>query len=228
MERYIRQIVLDEIGEEGQRKLASAKVLIVGVGGLGSVSSLYLAGAGIGTIGIMDADVVSVSNLQRQILYSSAEAGQAKVECAADRLLSLNPDIKVNVFPCRLDESNAADIISGYDVVVDGCDNFKTRFLISDTCAGLGIPYVYGGITAFSGQVAVLCTPGGKTFRDLCPDESVVSLKAQAGVVGMTPGVVGSVQALQTVKLLCGFGETLVDKLWIADFMTMKTDIISL
>lgn len=228
MERYIRQIVLDEIGEDGQRKLASAKVLIVGVGGLGSVSSLYLAGAGIGTIGIMDADVVSVSNLQRQILYSSAESGQLKVKCAADKLLSLNPEIKVDVFPYRLDADNAADVISGYDVVVDGCDNFKTRFLISDTCASLGIPYVYGGITAFAGQVAVLCKPGSKTFRDIYTEESVVSLKAQTGVVGMTPGVVGSVQALQTVKLLCGFGETLVDKLWIADFMTMKTDIISL
>jgi adenylyltransferase/sulfurtransferase len=226
-ERYARQVVLGEIGESGQRMLGNAKVLIVGVGGLGSVSSLYLAGAGVGTIGLVDADVVSLSNLQRQILYDESEIGLKKVFCAARRLKAINGNACINSYPVWLTEENADEIIDGYDIVVDGCDNFAARFVMSDVCRKKNKPYIYGAISDFTGQVSVLCLNGGRTLRDIYSDEDLAQTVFPKGVVGMTPGIVGSVQALQAVKYICGFGETLVNKLWIIDLKSMESDVIS-
>lgn len=171
MERYNRQIILPELGEEGQQHIQRAKVLIVGVGGLGSPVALYLTGAGVGTIGLMDDDVVSISNLQRQILYSEAEVGMPKAIQAKKRLEALNSSIQINAYPNRLTTENAAGIISQYDIVVDGCDNFATRYLINDTCVQLGKIYVYGAIRAFDGQVSVFNYQGGPDYRHFFPDE---------------------------------------------------------
>ena len=171
MERYNRQIILPELGEEGQQRIQRAKVLIVGVGGLGSPVALYLTGAGVGIIGLMDDDVVSISNLQRQILYSEAEVGMPKAIQAKKRLEALNSSIQINAYPNRLTTENAAGIISQYDIVVDGCDNFATRYLINDTCVQLGKIYVYGAIRAFDGQVSVFNYQGGPDYRHFFPDE---------------------------------------------------------
>ena len=166
-QRYNRHIILPEIGEEGQMKLGKAKVLLIGVGGLGSPIALYLAAAGVGRIGLVDDDVVSESNLQRQVLYTENEVGQSKVICAARRLQALNSQLIVDTFPFRLTGENAEELISQYDLVIDGCDNFPTRYLISDVSARLHIPYIYGAIREFDGQVAVFNLPGGKTYREL-------------------------------------------------------------
>lgn len=218
MSRYDRQMMLPEIGETGQRKLSEARVLVVGVGGLGSPVSLYLAGAGVGTIGLADEDTVSVTNLQRQILYSEGQTGLYKAECAGERLAGLNGSIRTVVHRCRIDRSNADSILSGYDIVVDGCDNFATRYVLSDACARAGKPYVYGAITDFTGQVAVLCC-GKRTYRDLFPDENAITGSAapSKAVIGVTPAMAGVMQASETIKLICGFGETLVDRLWSFD-----------
>lgn len=227
-ERYNRQMMLPQIGVEGQKKLSEAKVLIVGVGGLGSAISIYLAGAGVGTIGLMDFDTVSKSNLQRQVLYSEDEIGILKVVCAKQRLVKMNSEIKVHLYDEPLTEYNADKVISDYDIVLDGCDNLKTRYVISDTCVKQNKPYIYGAISEFGGQVAVLCKDGGKSLRDLfdnvCPDDK----RNIAGVIGITPGIVGVVQANQALQLICGFGEPLVNKLWVADFLTMNSHIVSL
>ena len=172
MERYNRQIILPELGEEGQQRIQRAKVLIVGVGGLGSPVALYLTGAGVGIIGLMDDDVVSISNLQRQILYSEAEVGMPKAIQAKKRLEALNSSIQINAYPNRLTTENAAGIISQYDIVVDGCDNFATRYLINDTCVQLGKIYVYGAIRAFDGQVSVFNYQGGPDYRHFFPDKT--------------------------------------------------------
>ena len=229
-ERYARQVMLGEIGESGQRMLGNAKVLIVGVGGLGSVSSLYLAGAGVGTIGLVDADVVSLSNLQRQILYDESEIGLKKVFCAARRLKAINGNACINFYPVWLTEENADEIIDGYDIVVDGCDNFATRYLISDTCLRLGKPYVYGAIRGLEGQVAVLCTsPEGKTYRHLYPDEEeMLGLVPDKSVVGVTAALVGVTQASEALKLICGYGELLRDRLWTIDLRTLQSYILTL
>ena len=199
MTRYSRQISLPEIGEGGQKKLHKARVLIVGAGGLGSPAALYLAGAGVGTIGLADDDTVGISNLQRQVLYTENEVGQLKVHCAAQRLRALNGNIEVNVYPFRLNRENARRLIADYDIVVDGCDNFSTRYLISDSCSALHKPYVYGAIQA--------------------PDNSVI---------GVTPAVVGSVEASETLKLICGYGEVLAGKLWTVDLRTMQSFVLLL
>ena len=172
MERYNRQIILPELGESGQEKLKNAKVLIVGVGGLGSPIALYLTGAGVGNIGLIDDDVVSESNLQRQVLYSETEIGLPKAVQAQKRLNALNSQIKIDAYNTRLTKDNAEEIIGKYDIVVDGCDNFNTRYIINDTCVKLGKTYVYGAIRAFDGQVSVFNYQGGKNYRDLFPDES--------------------------------------------------------
>lgn len=217
MGRYDRQLILPEIGETGQQKLAEARVLIVGVGGLGSPVALYLAGAGIGTIGLLDNDVVSEHNLQRQILYSEKEVGQSKVDCAAARLKLLNSTVTYQTHFCRLLPENAEKILAMYDVVVDGCDNFATRYLIDDTCRKLGIPYVYGAIGEFEGQVSVFNYGIKKHFyRDLYPDEKgMLAMPAPPkGVLGATPGVVGSVEASEVFKIVAGYGEVMAGKLW--------------
>ena len=229
MERYDRQMRLPQWGDEGQARLRRSHVLIVGVGGLGSPVALYLAGAGVGTLGLVDADTVSLSNLQRQVLYTEGEIGEPKVACAARRLQALNSEVRIEPYPCRLTADNAADIIRHYDVVVDACDNFGTRYLLNDTCAALQKPYVYGAIGGYEGQVAVFI-PGGKCYRDLYPDEeSMLSMpRPDNSVVGVTPAIVGSVQANETLKLLVGYGEPLVGKLWTIDLRTMQSYLLSL
>ena len=230
-ERYNRQLLLPEIGEQGQAKLRAARVLIVGVGGLGSPIALYLAGAGVGTIGLIDDDTVSLSNLHRQVLYTEAEVGQPKAVCAARRLQALNRDINVEPHAVRLTAENARSLIGRYDMVIDGCDNFATRFLISDTCQALHIPYIYGAIGGLEGQVAVLCCGNdGKSYRHLFPDEAETLSMPHPGkeVIGVTPALVGSVQAGEALKLICGYGEPLIDRLWSIDLRTLQTYIIHL
>lgn len=231
MVRYSRQISLPEIGKEGQEKLHKAKVLIVGVGGLGSPIALYLAGAGVGTIGLTDDDTVSISNLQRQVLYTESEVGQPKVHCAARRLQALNSEVEVRAYPFRLDRENACRLIAGYDIVVDGCDNFSTRYLVSDTCSLLNKPYVYGAIQGFEGQVSVFCYGGQpKTYRDLLPDETATLQMPAPGnaVIGVTPAIVGSVEANEVLKLICGYGDVLAGKLWTVDLRSMQSFVLSL
>lgn len=230
MERYNRQMILPEIGEEGQEKLRQARVLIVGVGGLGSPVALYLAGAGVGTLGVIDDDVVSVSNLQRQVLYTEHEVGMSKALQACTRLKALNSNIQVKAYPERLTSHNALQIFSDYDIIVDGCDNFATRYLINDTCVQLGKIYVYGAIRAFDGQVSVFNYQGGKTYRDLFPDEQeMLSMPAPSkGVLGVTPGLVGCAEANEVVKIICGYGEVLSGKLWQIDLKTLESYLILL
>lgn len=230
MERYNRQIILPELGEEGQRRLQRAKVLIVGVGGLGSPIALYLTGAGVGTIGLADDDLVSISNLQRQVLYSEAEIGLPKVIQASIRLKALNSDVKINTHSTRVTKSNAEEIISEYDIVVDGCDNFATRYVINDTCVRLGKVYVYGAIRAFDGQVSVFNYQGGPDYRHFFPDEEeMLSMPhPPKGVLGVTPGIVGCAEATEVLKIIGGYGDVLSGKLWIIDLKTMQTHIISL
>lgn len=229
--RYDRQIILPEIGEEGQRKLQKAKVLIVGVGGLGSPIALYLAGAGVGYIGLVDDDVVSISNLQRQVLYSEKELGKPKAVCAAERLSALNSEIKVAHYPTRLTENNARDIIREYDMVVDGCDNFTTRYLINDICIEQGKPYIYGAICGFEGQVSVFNYGSQKkSYRDLYPDEEEMKRMPPPpkGVIGITPAVVGSIEATEVLKIICGFGNVLAGELWTIDLRTLQSNKFSL
>lgn len=229
--RYDRQRILPEIGEEGQRKLKRAKVLIVGVGGLGSPIALYLAGAGVGCIGLMDDDVVSISNLQRQVLYSESELGKSKAICAAQRISSLNSEITIRSYPTRLTKENAREIISQYDVIVDGCDNFATRYIINDVCEELEKPYVYGAICGFEGQVSVFhYEEKKKTYRDLYPDEEEMRRMPPPpkGVMGVTPAVVGSIESTEVLKIICDFGEVLAGKLWTIDLRTLQSNKFSL
>lgn len=228
LSRYEQQLILPEIGEEGQKRLANSRVLIVGVGGLGSPVALYLAGAGVGTIGLVDDDVVSVSNLQRQVLYEEEQVGKPKALCAQQRLQALNSEIAVHAYNERLDNVNARTLISQYDIVVDGTDNFETRFLISDVCQELGKPYVYAAIGGLEGQVAVLCK-GTATYRTLFPEmPSASDAKSGKEVVGVTPAVVGSVEASQVLQLICGYGEPLIDRLWTIDLRTLQCYTIDL
>ena len=229
-DRYQRQILLPEIGDEGQAKLAKAKVLIVGVGGLGSPIALYLAGAGVGTIGLVDADKVSVTNLQRQVLYDEAATGQCKALQARQRLLSLNSSLQVNAYPVFFTAENADALVADYDIVVDGCDNFATRYLINDTCIRHGKVYVYGAIRAFDGQVSVFNYQGRYSYRDLFPDEAgLLDMPAPPkGVIGVTPALVGCVEAGEVLKIVCGYGEVLSGKIWHIDQKTMECHTILL
>ena len=229
--RYDRQTILPEIGEEGQKKLLDAKVLIVGVGGLGSPIALYLAGAGVGCIGLVDDDVVSISNLQRQVLYSEKELGKSKAVCAAERLSALNSEIKIQPYSTRLTGDNAFDIIGEYDMVVDGCDNFATRYLINDNCIQQGKPYIYGAICGFEGQVSVFnFGKRKKSYRDLYPDEEEMKRMPPPpkGVMGITPAVVGSIEATEVLKVIGGFGDVLAGELWTIDLRTLQSNKFSL
>ena len=228
--RYNRQIILPEIAEEGQEKLKDARVLIVGVGGLGSPIALYLAGAGVGTIGLVDDDVVSESNLQRQVLYTEQEVGLPKAIQAQKHLQCLNGTLQIHAYPTRLTAENAETIFADYDIIVDGCDNFATRYLINDTCVRLNKVYVYGAIRAFDGQVSVFNYQNGKNYRDLFPDESeMVSMPPPPkGVLGLTPGVIGCIEAGEVIKIICGYGEVLSGKLWHIDLKTMESYTILL
>ncbi|MBR1840324.1 MAG: HesA/MoeB/ThiF family protein [Prevotella sp.] len=226
--RYQRQIIMPEIGERGQALLAKSKVLLVGVGGLGSPIATYLAGAGVGTLGLVDNDVVSLTNLHRQVLYTESEVGQPKVESAKRRLMAQNGDIHIETYQCMLTADNAEDIISHYDIVVDGTDNFAARFAISDACQSQNKPYVYGAINGLDGQVSVLCN-GKATYRTLINEDDARSMPHPGkAVVGVTPAVVGSVEAGQVLQLICGYGTPLIDRLWTIDLRTMQSYIISL
>lgn len=224
-------MILPEIGEEGQNKLKKAKVLIVGVGGLGSPIALYLAGAGVGTIGLVDDDTVSLTNLQRQVLYVEKELDKPKALCAAERLSALNSEIEFHSYPTRLTVDNAREIISNYDIIIDGCDNFATRYLIDDSCAELKKPYVYGAICGFEGQVSVFhYGENSKRYRDLYPDEEEMKRMPPPpkGVIGVTPAVVGSIEAMEALKIICDFGDVLAGKLWTIDLRTLQSNKISL
>ena len=226
-ERYSRQTGLPEIGPQGQAKISRARVLIVGVGGLGSPLSLYLAGAGVGHIGLVDDDVVSPSNLHRQVLYTTAETGQSKAAQAARRLTALNPDVEVTAQAVRLTEDNAEEIVSNYDIVVDGCDNYATRYIIDDICRRLGKPYVYGAVCGFEGQASVFhATPSSPGYRNLYPTPPPPP--ASKALVGMTPGVVGIILAHETLKLICGYGPTLDGRLWTINLLTMESFTLAL
>lgn len=230
MTRYDRQTMLAEIGEHGQERLRRARVLVVGAGGLGSPILLYLAGAGVGTIGIADDDRVDISNLQRQVLYAESDAGQPKAGLAARRLRELNSDTTTEVYAERLTPDNARAIISRYDVVVDACDNFATRYLVGDITAEAGIPYVYGAICGFEGQVSVFnFGRRPRTYRDLWPDEQALArMEVPKGVVGMTPAVTGAVEASEVMKIICGYGEVLAGRLWTMDLRTMQSVTVEL
>ncbi len=229
LQRYDRHIILGGIGIEGQERLLQSRVLLVGAGGLGSPVALYLTAAGVGTLGIIDGDTVSISNLQRQVLYTEDEVGRQKTECAARRLHSLNSDVCIESYPYMLTADNAEDIISGYDIVVDGTDNFSTRLLISDTCERLCKPFVYGAIRALEGQVAVLCK-GKATYRTLMNAMGVNgdTPNPDKSVVGTTPGVIGSIQASQVIQLICGYGNPLIDRLFTIDLTTLFSFTIDL
>ena len=220
VERYARHLILPDVGPLGQRRLAAAKVLVVGAGGLGSPALLYLAAAGVGTIGVVDADVVDVSNLQRQVVHADADVGRLKVDSARERILATNPHVAVRTHPVRLAAGNALEIIGGYDVVLDGADNFPTRYLVDDACALLGKPDVWGSILAFDGQVSVFWEPHGPTYRELFPTPpapGTVADCATGGVLGALCATVGSVMATEAIKLICGIGEPLVGRLLVLD-----------
>lgn len=214
--RYKRHLLLPEVGESGQQKLLASKVLLLGAGGLGSPAALYLAAAGVGTLGIIDMDVVDESNLQRQILHNMDRVGDRKVDSAKKTLTLLNPDVNVVTYDVRLEASNVMDILAGYDAVVDGTDNFPTRFLVNDASVKLGIPVIHGSIFRFEGMVTVFDPQNGPTYRDMVPEPPPADLApscAEAGVLGVLPGIVGSIQAIETIKLLLGLGDPLIGRL---------------
>ncbi|MBX3314183.1 MAG: molybdopterin-synthase adenylyltransferase MoeB [Actinobacteria bacterium] len=214
--RYKRHLLLPEVGETGQQRLLESKVLLLGAGGLGSPAALYLAAAGVGTIGIIDMDVVDESNLQRQILHNLDRIGDRKVDSAKKTLTLLNPDVNVVTYDVRLGADNVLDILAGYDVIVDGTDNFPTRFLVNDASVKLGIPVVHGSIFRFEGMVTVFDPKNGPTYRDMVPEPPPAELApscAEAGVLGVLPGIVGSIQAIETIKLLLDLGDPLVGRL---------------
>lgn len=221
--------MLSEIGETGQQKLADARVLIVGLGGLGCPVSLYLTGAGVGHIGLCDHDIVSLSNLQRQTLYSEDMIGETKVTAARKRLSSLSADTEFELIADGLTADNATAIISRYDLVVDCCDNHATRYLIDDVCRELGKPWIYASIGEYTGCVSTFL-PGEKGYADLYADrEELEALPpAAAGVIGAVPGIIGSIEAAETIKHICGFGELLSNRLLVADIKSMTFQIIKL
>jgi sulfur-carrier protein adenylyltransferase/sulfurtransferase len=224
-ERYSRHLILPEVGVEGQKRLKAASVLCIGTGGLGSPLLLYLAAAGIGRIGIVDFDVVDTSNLQRQVIHSTSWIGKPKIESAKNRILEINPYCQVDLYETRLSSENALDIIKPYDVVVDGTDNFPTRYLVNDACVLLGKPNVYGSIFRFEGQATVFNYEGGPNYRDLYPEPpppGMVPSCAEGGVLGILPGIIGVIQATETVKIVLGKGTTLNGRLMLYDALNMK------
>jgi sulfur-carrier protein adenylyltransferase/sulfurtransferase len=223
--RYSRHLIIPQVGVEGQKRLKAARVLMVGAGGLGSPIGLYLAAAGVGTLGIVEADVVDVTNLQRQVLHGTKDVGRKKVESARDRIRDVNPHVQVIAHDAWLTSENALEIIRDYDLVVDGTDNFATRYLVNDACVLLGKPNVYGSIFRFEGQSSVFCTEDGPCYRCLFPQPpppGLVPSCAEGGVLGILPGLVGVVQAAEAVKLITGLGEPLVGRLLLVDALSMQ------
>lgn len=223
--RYSRHLILPDVGVEGQERLKAARVLVVGAGGLGSPVALYLAAAGVGTLGLVDFDVVDATNLQRQILHGTAAIGTPKLESAAARLRDLNPHVRVETIDTRLTSADALDVLRPYDIVVDGTDNFPTRYLVNDACVLLGKPNVYGAIFRFEGQASLFATPDGPCYRCLYrepPPPGLVPSCAEGGVLGALPGIIGSIQALETIKWIVGAGESLVGRLLLLDALRMQ------
>jgi adenylyltransferase/sulfurtransferase len=225
LSRYSRHLILPEVGMEGQRRLKAARVLCVGTGGLGSPMALYLTAAGIGTLGLVDFDVVDASNLQRQIIHSTKDIGRKKIDSAEEKLSALNPAIKIVKHETMLSSANALDILKDYDIVADGTDNFPTRYLVNDACVLLGKPNVYGSIFRFEGQASVFATEAGPCYRCLYPEPpppGLVPSCAEGGVLGILPGLVGVIQATEVIKLILGKGESLVGRLLLVDALNMR------
>ena len=228
--RYSRHLVLPDVGVDGQRLIKAARVLLVGAGGLGSPAALYLAAAGVGTLGLVDFDVVDISNLQRQVLHGTSGVGRPKLESARARIHDLNPHVNVETHETRLTSDNALDILGAYDIVVDGTDNFATRYLTNDACVLLGKPNVFGSIFRFDGQASVFAMPDGPCYRCLFPTPpppGQVPSCAEGGVLGVLPGLVGTIQATETLKLILGTGEPLVGRLLLIDALNMRFHTVS-
>jgi sulfur-carrier protein adenylyltransferase/sulfurtransferase len=224
IQRYARHLIMPEVAMQGQKRLKAAKVLCIGTGGLGSPLSLYLAAAGVGTLGLVDFDVVDVSNLQRQIIHFTVDVGRPKISSAEEKLKAINPELKVIRHEHAVDSSNALDMFAGYDVIVDGTDNFPTRYLVNDACVLLGKPNVYGSIFRFDGQATVFSPPEGPCYRCLYPEPpppDLVPNCAEGGVLGILPGLIGVVQATETVKLILGVGRPLIGRLLLYDALEM-------
>ena len=225
VERYSRHLIMPEVGMDGQLKLKAASVLCIGVGGLGSPVAMYLAAAGVGRLGLVDFDVVDYSNLQRQVIHGTPDVGRSKLESARDTLVAINPEVPIDMHETALSSSNAFDVLGDYDVVVDGTDNFPTRYLVNDACVLLRKPNVFGSIFRFEGQVSVFATEQGPCYRCLYPEPpppGLVPSCAEGGVLGILPGVIGTIQATETVKLIIGVGEPLINRFMIYDALRMK------
>ena len=225
VERYSRHLIMPEVGMDGQLKLKAASVLCIGVGGLGSPVAMYLAAAGVGRLGVVDFDVVDYSNLQRQVIHGTPDVGRSKLESARDKLVAINPEVTIDMHETALSSSNAFDVLGDYDIVVDGTDNFPTRYLVNDACVLLRKPNVFGSIFRFEGQVSVFATEQGPCYRCLYPEPpppGLVPSCAEGGVLGILPGVIGTIQATETVKLIIGVGEPLINRFMIYDALRMK------
>src|SRR5579864_9314132 len=223
--RYSRHLIMPEVGMEGQKKLKAAKILLIGAGGLGSPLGLYLAAAGVGRIGLVDFDVVDFSNLQRQVLHGTPDVGRPKLQSARDRLHAINPEVKVDLYETKLSSANAFDILQPYDLVIDGTDNFPTRYLVNDACVLLRKPNVYGSIFRFDGQASVFVPFQGPCYRCLYPEPpppGEVPSCAEGGVLGILPGLIGCIQATEAVKLILGRGEPLIGRLLLYDALAMR------
>jgi sulfur-carrier protein adenylyltransferase/sulfurtransferase len=229
--RYSRHLTLAEIGIAGQARLKAARVLCIGAGGLGSPAAMYLAAAGVGTLGLVDDDAVDVSNLQRQIIHGTSDVGRSKLASAADRLRDINPHVRIEAHATRFDEDNALELVTAYDVIVDGSDNFPTRYLVNDACVIGQRPNAYGSIARFEGQAAMLAAPGGPCYRCLHPEPPPAGLIpscAEGGVLGVLPGIIGTIQATETVKWILGIGEPLVGRFLVYDALKMQFRVITL
>lgn len=229
-ERYFRQLIIPEIGEQGQEKLGNSSVAVVGAGGLGSPVLMYLAAAGVGNIGIIDSDSVSLSNLQRQVIYVTKDIGRLKAEAAAERITLLNPLAKVQSYPVRLTGENAFELLKGYDLAVDCSDNYAARYIISDATLQAGIPMIYGAVYQLMGQASVFNFRGGPSYRDLFPEEMRSADEKSStppGIIGPLPGIIGSVQACEAIKIITGLGEVLSGKLLQVDAAGLRAEIIS-
>jgi adenylyltransferase/sulfurtransferase len=225
LQRYGRHLVLPDVGLDGQRRLKAGRVLVVGAGGLGSPVALYLAAAGVGTLGLIDFDIVDLSNLQRQVLHGTGDVGRPKLDSARDRIHDVNPHVALETYEMRLTSATALEILTEYDIIVDGTDNFATRYLTNDACVLLGKPNVYGSIFRFEGQASVFATPDGPCYRCLYPTPpppGVVPSCAEGGVLGVLPGIVGTIQATEALKLLLGIGESLVGRLLLVDALSSR------
>jgi sulfur-carrier protein adenylyltransferase/sulfurtransferase len=224
-QRYSRHLLLPEVGVEGQRRLKAARVLCVGAGGLGSPAALYLAAAGVGTLGLVDFDVVDVSNLQRQIIHGTPDVGRSKLESARSRIEALNPDVRVETFEAHFSVTNAKTLVEGFDVIVDGTDNFPARYLVNDACVMYGRPNAWGSIFRFEGQASVFAAPGGPCYRCLHPEPpppGLVPSCADAGVLGVLPGIIGTIQATEALKLILGIGASLIGRFLVYDALKMR------